>query len=1030
MPKRATNRLSWHPRNQSYVLEAHGAPLGISVSTMAWFEWLDDTTSFAFHSRSGDIATVCKEAVQRGGAYWYAYRRVRGRMSKRYLGRGGDLTVDRLETIAASLSEAVLPRQLSPSSSETRTAALLVTPATLLLTKLQAPPISKRLVPRPHILQRLQRGMTRPLTLVTAPAGFGKSTALRLWLQEVRQPIAWVSLDVGDDDPVLFWTYLLTALDTHYPGVADTAFAMLTAPHPPALETMLHVLMNAIAMRDEEIVLVLDDYHVMTSPAIHASLALLLEHPLARFHLYIASREEPSLPLARLHARDQINEICTDDLRFRPDEATIFLSDVIGVALSSDDITTLTERADGWIAGLQLAGLSLQGHVDPSRFIATFSGSHRHIMRYLGEEVLAAQPPEIQAFLLKTAVLERLCAPLCDALTGRHDSHLMLERLQQANLFLTPLDDEGCWYRYHHLFADLLRHRLREQQGDQLAELHRRAAHWLELEGWINEAVDHLLQVPDVDEAACLIEQAARPLLLRGDVAPLVHLLGRVPEEGMLARPFLCLIHVRVLFYRGDLATAASRLATAERFLTPLPDGTFALDADQRRKLTAYLAVVKATLPAMRGDADATIAQVHAAQRLLATVDRDPFYNSDTLNVPLGLAYVMKSALSAAESAFAAASQGALADGNLVHAALALMLRAGVLSQQGRLRDAEMVLQYIIHLLETEASAPRALACSVYIDLASLLYERNDLVAAKILTEKIIALGKEWANDDDLVSGYLQLAKFYQAQGQPAAAWEEVQRVERLLQKMAQSNVLLPWTPTYMSASIARLAIRQGQLHLAEQWAYVNGFRDDALVSRPQQPQQEFTDATFARLLLAQGRLDLAADFLDGLLPVMQSAGRNGSVIELALLRALVWQARGEIAPALVSLQQALTLAAPEGYMRIFLDEGIALRELLLRVRDGQPKGSLIAHYCDTLVASFHRRSSPSGHQSLVPLTRREREVLRLLAEGHSNEAIAQQLVVALSTIKTHLHHLFAKLQTSDRLQTVIRARELGLIDV
>ncbi len=1033
MPKRATNRLTWQPLTQSYVLEANGAPLGLIVGTLSWFDGLDDAASFAFHSRSGDIATVRKEAVQRGGAYWYAYRRVQGRMFKRYLGRGADLTVDRLEATAASLVEAAPDAMAAPPSTETIASAAPTTPATLLVTKLQAPRIPTRLVHRPHVLQRLERGLTRPLTLITAPAGFGKTTSLRVWLQEARQPIAWVSLDAGDDDPVLFWTYVLTSLNTHYRGVADTALAMLTAPHPPPLATMLRTLLNAIALRDEDIVLVLDDYHVITTPAIHETLVLLLEHPPVQCHLYIASRAEPLLPLARLRARDQVNEIRPDDLRFRPDEAAVFLADVIGIALSADDVTTLAARADGWIAGLQLAGLSLQSHSDPSRFIATFSGSHRHIMSYLGQEVLAAQPAEIQLFLMQTAVLERLCASLCDAVTQRHDSHIMLERLQQANLFLAPLDDEGCWHRYHHLFADVLRHLLKEQHGEQVQELHRRAAHWLEKAGWIGEAVEHLLHVPDVDEAARLIEQAARPLLLRGDVGPLLHLLERVPEESILARPFLCLIHVRVLFYQGDFAAAERRLAAAERFLSPEPDGAYALEADQRRTLMAYLAVVKASLPAMHGDADATIAQVQAAQVLLAPMSRDSLYNGDALNVPLGLAYLTKGELPAADTAFAKASRAALADDNLVHAALALMLRSGVLIRQGRLRDAEVLLQQIIRLMETEASAPRALAGSVYIDFVGLLYERNDLVAARSLTEKIIALGKQWANDDDLMGGYIHLAKLYQAQGQTTAAWAEMQQAERLFQRMIEANTILPWVPSYVAASIARLALRQGRLNLAEKWARANGFRDDALPSRPLKHNQEFADATYARLLLAQGRLDLAADFLDRLLPVVETDGRNGSVIELALLRALVWQAQGAIEPALVLLQQALTLAAPEGYVRIFIDEGVALHGLLLRAREGQPKSGMLHSYCDMLVAAFSQETasipSSSGQQLSEPLSRREREVLRLLAAGGSNQEIARQLVVEISTVKTHLHHLFAKLQTPDRLQTVLRARELGLID-
>ncbi|HKD77573.1 MAG TPA: hypothetical protein VKB76_18860, partial [Ktedonobacterales bacterium] len=436
--------------------------------------------------------------------------------------------------------------------------------------------------------------------------------------------------------------------------------------------------LNAIAALDEEVVLVLDDYHVIATPAIHDAMALLLEHPPARFHLFLGTRDEPPLPVARLRVRDQVNEIRADDLRFHADETATFFADIVGIDLATDEITTLSERADGWVAGLQIAGLTLQKHPEPARFVATFSGNHRHIMNYLGEEVLAAQPEEVQTFLLQTALLERLCAPLCDAMTGRHDGQAILERLQLANLFLVPLDDEVCWYRYYHLFADLLRHRLHQEYGEQVPELHRRAARWLEAEGWISEAVEHLFAVPDMVEATRLIERAAIPLLMRCDVVPVLRLVERVPEDVITTRPFLCLIHGHALFYRGKLVEAERRLTTAECFLQPEYDGEYALDPDQRRKLAAYIAIYKTTLPAMRGDADETIAQAQIARALLSTISRDHLYNEDTLSVPLGLAYLGKGDLAAADASFANGYRASLADRNLAQAALALMMRSHI----------------------------------------------------------------------------------------------------------------------------------------------------------------------------------------------------------------------------------------------------------------------------------------------------------------------------------------------------------------
>lgn len=551
MPRRATHALRWNPEVEAYEVQRGGAPGSPDVVAdgPAWRAWLAGVMSFAFQGRSGGACTVREEAARRGGAYWYAYRRAGGRMRKRYLGRGADLTLARLEAAALALS-ATAPAASSPRGSAARPnggagvgieAGIEVggeAPYPLLTTKLHAPGSSARLVSRPHVLSRLQRGLERPLTLVAAPAGFGKTTSLRAWIQRGELPVAWVSLDAGDDDPTQFWTYALTALNAAYPGVADTALAAL---HATPLAAVPRALVNAVAASPRDVVLVLDDYHLITASAIHQTVAALLEHPPAQLHLYLAARGEPPLPLARLRAYDQVNEVRADDLRFRPDEVAAFLDEVMGVRLAAEDVMSLAERTDGWIAGLQLAGLSLQGHPDPSAFVATFGGSHRHVLRYLGEEVLAAQSAEVQSFLLQTALLERLCGPLCDALTGRDDGHALLARLERANLFLVPLDDEGRWYRYYHLFADLLRHRLRQEAAGSIPALHRRAARWLEDEGWIVEAAEHLFAAPDLEEAARVIARASGAPRSGGDAATVPRLLERLrarqPTGGPLGGP-------------------------------------------------------------------------------------------------------------------------------------------------------------------------------------------------------------------------------------------------------------------------------------------------------------------------------------------------------------------------------------------------------------------------------------------------------------------------------------------------------------
>jgi LuxR family maltose regulon positive regulatory protein len=1006
--------------------------------------------------------TVRKETVQRGTAYWYAYRRVQGKMVKRYAGRSSDLTLARLEESASVLGTAASasdfaasgsrqvhaePQIEAPAPQKRRVARARTkvardrhdgadgvgrVPAAhlLLATKFHVPRIAARLVGRPHVYQRLQRGMERPLTLVTAPAGFGKTASLCDWVQQSERAVAWVSLDASDDDPLQFWTYVFTALNRTYPGIADTALAMLHAPQSPPLAVVLRALLNAIAAAPRDVVLVLDDYHLITRPDIHEGIASLLEHPPAQLHLYLAARGEPPLPLARLRAYNQVNEIRADDLRFRPDEVGTFLVEVVGVQLPIDEVMTLAERTDGWIAGLQLAALSLQGHPDPAHFVATFSGSHRHVVTYLGEEILAAQPEDVRSFLLQTAILDRLCGALCDAITGRADGQAMLDRLERANLFLVPLDDEGQWYRYYHLFAELLRHRLGREHPELVPERHRRAARWLEQRGWVVEAAEHLFAAVDMEAAAELVERAAPAILMRGEVTTLLRLLERIPDEYVEARPLLCLYHAEVLFARGQLVTSELRIAAAERALHASGDGR---DPEARaeglRALAGHIAGDKAVLDAMRGEGE--VAMTHARQALAKLPKSDAVHRGGAL-VALGHAYRLKGELRRADDAYAEASQVSFAAGNTFIGLLALNFRAMVSVQQGRLRQAEDLCRRVIAAIEARGAA--AMAGGAYASLGERLYEHNDLVGARLAWEKALALGEQWANIEDQVDGYLGLALVYQAQGKTLEAEEAMRRAEQLMQSLAQSNMTIPWLPPFVAASQARLALRQGQATTAERW-----MRDYQLelargrLSGDYQ-LQELMKLTLVRLLLAQGQADEAAQMLDALLPAAEAEGRTSSVIEILALRALAAQAKGSTERALDTLERAATLAEPEGYVRLFADEGTPMRSLLVRLRERVARGSPLRRYLDLLVAAFGADAPAAStrtddHGLIEPISARELEVLRLMAAGHPNQEIARQLVVASSTVKTHVHHLFAKLQASDRLQAVTRARQLGLLE-
>jgi len=1038
MPRRANNLLRWSPERGSYELWQQNAPLRppIAPDTPGWFAWLADASSFSFQRATGDIYTLRKEKVQRGGAYWYAYHRRDGRMTKRYLGRDADLTIARLEA-APSTARYVTngssdrPRRRGPRASGANRSALSDAP--LLATRMLMPRTPGRIVSRTHVWHRLQRGLERPLTLLTAPPGFGKTTSLAAWVRQVETPVAWVSLDESDNEPGQFWAYVLSALEQAAPGVTGDALAMLRSMQAPPLPVVLRALMNALVAASRDIVLVLDDYHRMTAPIIHETLASLLEHPAAQLHLYLASRREPPLPLARLRARDQVNEITADDLRFRLDEAAEFLAEVMDVRLPFEDALALAERTDGWIAGLQLAGLSLQQHPDPTAFVASFSGSHRYVMQYLGDEALAAQPADVRAFLLQTSLLDRMCAPLCDALTGRADGRAMLERLARANLFVVALDDEGRWYRYYHLFADLLRHHLREESSQLVDDLHRRAARWLEGDGQVTEVAHHLFAIPDYAAAADLLERISDDLMRRGDVDALIGLFRQIPDGILAERPALCLSLAEASFARGELAASDHHITTAEQAVGRMPTAT---NDEQRRHrlLSGRIAADRAVLASMHGDADATFVYAQTAHECLTD---DDILRRCGVAVTLGHAWRHKGDLVAADDAYSEAARLSTAAGSPFMAALATDMRTLVANARGQLHLSADLSRQIIALAESRGEAARSMAGNAWNNLGWQLYEWNDLAAAEEAFLKAMALGAQWNDTDDQVNAHLWLTFVYQAQGRPEEARASLQRADGQLRAAEQEGQAFPWLPPLVAATSARLALMHGDLVGAERWLTTfRGKYSENVVTRP------LEELTRARVLLAMEEITEARSLLDELLLNAAASGEMAYEIEAHMLQALAWQRQGEVDNALDSLEQAIILGMPEGYLRLFLDEGAPMIALLMQLREHRSVQKDVAGYCTKLLVlagaetyethptSPQPQPQAQTHPELAePLSAREMEVLGLLAEGYSNQDIADHLVVALSTVKTHVHHLYAKLQTPDRLRAVTRARALGLLD-
>ena len=900
----------------------------------------------------------------------------------------------------------------------------------ILATKLYVPPPRPKVVRRPRLIQRLNEGLAagRKLTLISAPAGFGKTSLLSEWVAggERLAPTvraAWLSLDDGDNDPTRFLTYLVAALQTIDTNIGIGALAAIRAagPQAPAAEPILTALLNDIASLPDPFSLVLDDYHAIQAKPVDQALAFLLQHLPAQMHLVVATREDPELPLARLRARDQLTELRAADLRFTPAEAAEFLNQAMGLNLLADDLLALEARTEGWIAGLQLAALSMQGHPDAAQFIQSFTGSHHFVLDYLVEEVLNQQSDQLQTFLLCTSILERLCGSLCDAvlLSPPASGQATLEYIEQANLFIIPLDSERRWYRYHPLFADLLRQRLAAASGEaegQSKALHIRASEWYESHGLEIDAFQHAAAANEVARAERLIEGHGTPLYYRGALAVVLKWLASLPAAVVEASLTLSMTYASARMVAGQMAGLEQNLQAAEAALRA--EQSAVADA-KTRNLVGEIAGIRATTALAHYQIDTMLAE---SRRALEYLRPDNLLYRTAAIWRLGVGYMFQGNRAAANQAYTEAITLSQASGNTFTTLLATLGLGNVHEADNQLYAAAETYRRVLQLA---GDPPQPVASEAILALARIHYEWNDLAAAEQYGRQALQLARQYDRMiDRFVIGEVFQARLKLAQG-------DVNGAAAILAQASQSarqHNFVHRLPEVAAAQVVTL-LRQG--------------RPEAVAAAAQLAQTHKLPVGQARVYLAQGDPSAALALLEPLRQQAETKLWADERLKLRVLQAVALQAQDETDQALQVLADALVLAEPGGFIRIFVDEGLPMARLLSQAA----AHGLMPDYVSRLLAAYSAETQtgstvpraglrqnedksyrPPAQPQAEPLSTRELEVLHLMAEGLSNHEIGQRLFLALNTVKGHNRNIFGKLQVQRRTEAVARARELGLL--
>ena len=888
----------------------------------------------------------------------------------------------------------------------------------LLGTKLYVPRSRSAVVPRPRLTETMRDGASHRLTVVIAPAGFGKTTLVAEWLADTTggaKAVGWVSLDPTENEPALFWAYVIRALQNLDPAMGAQATMQLRAAQPPPIEVVLTTLINEINAIDADFTLVLDDYHVIESAQVHSGLTFLLDHLPPRMQLVIASRSDPPLPLPRLRARGELTELRAADLRFTFDEASAFLREVMSLDLSANDTATLERRTEGWIAGLKLAALSMKSRGEVPGFVDAFAGDNRHVADYLVDEVLRSEPERIRHFLLGTSILDRLSGPLCDAVTGKVGSQALLEELERRNLFVVALDDRREWYRYHHLFAEVLQKLNRT--SDSVPEFHRRASVWYERHGSPSDAVRHALEAADVERAADLLEQNWPEKNRSYESAKWLARVKRLGDAAVKKRPMLCMGYAWGLLNSGELEAAEPRLRDVEQWLETNVDERFA-------SLTTELAAARVYLAQALGNTPGSLE--HAKNALALTPEGDHAGRATGLAL-VALAHWGRGELDAAHRSFSDALVAMRAVGHDLDAIRGIFVLGDIRVAQGRLREAVSTYESGLQLAREVEHSAAAETDELHLGLSEVHREWNDLAAARMHLDILARSANDRAHNANLWRWDTAMARLSEADGQLDAALERLNEAGKHERRDPVPRV------RPIPALKARVRLAQGMVDDAMAWV-----RDARIGPNDELSYlREFEHVTLARVLVArqatrvgERSADEALRLLERLRGAAQAGGRMGSVIEILVVQALALKTIGNLRGALDSLSEALALAEPERYLRVFLDEGGNMRELL---RHAVTRG-LAGDYARRVLAAFdapRQQVVPSDTNvagSVQPLTTREQEILRLIAAGLRNQEIAEQLDISAATVKRHIANTYGKLGVTHRTEALARANELKLL--